>query len=250
MISFFSGLGYQLRGLRMAFRTPRLLMLGLARLLVVLALAAAASAAVLAYHSDILNALWTRPESAWLVWLWVLASWLLALLLVGVAAVCAYLVAQVLFAVVIMDLMSRITERMATGEVRSSPEASLGRQLAYLIGQEMPRAILPVLISLLVFVVGWLTPAGPIVAILSSLTAAVFLAWDNTDLVPARRMVPFKERFGLFVKTLPFHIGFGVWFLIPVANIVFLCFAPVGATLYQVEKRAEGATDAGNLQKP
>jgi len=249
MMSFFSGISYQLRGLQMALKTPRLLMLGLARLLVVLALAVAASAVVLAYHSDILNALWTRPESAWLVWLWVLVSWLLALLLVGVAAVCAYLLAQVLFAVVIMDLMSRITERMVTGEVLSTPEASLGRQLVYLISQEMPRAILPVLISLVVFVAGWFTPVGPFVALLSSLTAAVFLAWDNTDLVPARQMLPFAERFRRFTRTLPFHIGFGLWFLIPVANIVFLSFAPVGATLYQVATRTEGP-GAGNLQKP
>jgi CysZ protein len=62
----------------------------------------------------------------------------------------------------------------------------------------------------------------------------VFLAWDNTDLVPARRMVPFQERFRFLLKTLPFHLGFGLWFLIPVLNLLFLSFAPVGGTLYRV----------------
>jgi hypothetical protein len=44
-------------------------------------------------------------------WAWHLASWLLTLLLMGISAVAAYLLAQVLFAVFIMDLMSRITQR-------------------------------------------------------------------------------------------------------------------------------------------
>lgn len=239
MISFFSGLSYQWRGLRLALRTPRLLMLGLARLLMVVVLATAVSAAVLAYHGDILNAAWARPESVWLVWIWELLSWLLALLLVGIASVVAYLLAQVAFAVVIMDAMSRITERIATGQVVAPVQASVLRQFGYLISQEVPRSILPVLVSLLILALGWLTPLGPVVAVVSSVAAAAFLAWDNTDLVPARRMVPFSERFGRFTRTLPFHVGFGLWFLIPVANMVFLSFAPVGATLYQVARDAK-----------
>jgi CysZ protein len=236
MQSFFAGLTYQLRGLRLALKTPKLFLLGMARLAIVVLLAVAASTALLVYHSDILNALWARPESVWLVWIWEILSWLLALLLVGVASVLAYLVAQVAFAVVIMDLMSRITERIATGHVAEVAEASMLRQLGYLVSQEIPRSILPVLISLLVLTLGWLTPLGPFVAIVSSIFAAAFLAWDNTDLVPARRMLPFNTRFGMFMRSLPFHIGFGLWFLVPLANIVFLSFAPVGATLYQVSR--------------
>jgi CysZ protein len=36
---------------------------------------------------------------------------------------------------------------------------------------------------------------------------------------------------------LAFHLGFGLPFLIPVLNIVLLSFAPVGATLYFIEKQ-------------
>ncbi len=78
---------------------------------------------------------------------------------------------------------------------------------------------------------------GPLLAILSSCIAAVFLAWDNTDLVPARRLVSFKDRFSFLKKNLLFHLGFGLLFLIPVANILFLSFAPVGATIYHLEKK-------------
>ncbi len=241
MGSFFSGLAYQWRGLKLSLKTPRLLFLGLARLVIVMALAVAASAVLLMYHTEMLNAVWARPESAWLTWVWVVLSWLMAVLLVGVASLVAYLLAQIAFAVFIMDMMSRITERIATGQVAAPTEVSIARQLGYLVGQEIPRSILPVLISLMVLMLGWFTPLGPVLAVVSAVTAAAFLAWDNTDLVPARQMIPFKARFGLFLRTLPFHIGFGLWFLVPLANIVFLSFAPVGATLYQVS-RSEAST--------
>jgi CysZ protein len=49
-------------------------------------------------------------------------------------------------------------------------------------------------------------------------------------------MEPFKERFRRLTSTLPFHLGFGILFLIPLLNILFLSFAPVGATLYYIDK--------------
>jgi CysZ protein len=75
-----------------------------------------------------------------------------------------------------------------------------------------------------------------LITILSSGIAVIFLAWDNTDLTPARQLVPFKERFRSLRGSLLFHLGFGILFLIPVLNILFLSFAPVGATLYQIDK--------------
>jgi CysZ protein len=163
-------------------------------------------------------------------------SWILSLSLVALSTILSYLVSQILFSVIIMDYMSRITERMMAGRVDEPEKVPLLRQFGYLLKQEIPRATLPVLVVLLLLVPGWLTPLGPVVAIVSSGVAAVFLAWDNTDLVPARRLYPFKERFRLLLKSLPFHLGFGVLFLIPVLNIVFLSFAPVGATMYYTDK--------------
>ena len=106
----------------------------------------------------------------------------------------------------------------------------------FLLKQEIPRATVPVLLTLLLIIIGWVTPLGPVVTVLSSAIAVVFLAWDNTDLIPARRLVPFGERFRVLRRTLPFHLGFGVLFLIPFFNILFLSFAPVGATLYYIDK--------------
>ena len=102
--------------------------------------------------------------------------------------------------------------------------------------QEIPRTTIPVLLAIVLMLLGWLTPVGPFIAIFSSGVAAIFLAWDNTDLIPARRMDPFSRRFRFLLKTLPFHLGFGIPFLIPGLNLLLLSFAPVGATLYHLEK--------------
>lgn len=110
-----------------------------------------------------------------------------------------------------------------------------------LLRQEIPRTVIPVLIALVLLILGWLTPLAPVVTVISSLAAATFLAWDNTDLIPARRLEPFGERFKFLLKNLGFHLGFGLWFLIPGLNIIFLSFAPVGATLFYVE-RIDGVT--------
>ena len=114
-MDFLSGILYQFRGLKLALRSPKLLLLGLSRLIAVILLMVALTGLILYYHSAILNLLWSRPESVWLVWLWYLVSWMVTLLLIGFSGIFAYLIAQILFSVLIMDLMSRITESMITG---------------------------------------------------------------------------------------------------------------------------------------
>lgn len=246
-MTFLSGIAYNFRGLSLGIRTPKLLFLGLIRFFALMLLTILFGSLILAYRQDLLGMLWSMPESRWLIWLWYLVSWLLALLLLGASAVSGYLVSQVFFSVVIMDAMSRITEKMVTGQVIGPPEQSFFLLLLQLVRQEIPRAILPVTLLMLLLVVGWLTPAGPIISTLSSCLAVVFLAWDNTDLPSARRMVPFKQRVDFLLKTLPFHLGFGLPFLIPILNALLLSFAPVGATLYQVAKDAGNPVSSGTV---
>jgi len=232
----FNGITYNLRGFWLGIKTPKLLLLGLIRLAVVIIITVASASLIFLYHQEILNFIWVRPESRWIVWLWHLLSWMLFLFLVVLSSVFSYLVSQILFCVFIMDIMSRITERMVSGEEKEPGKKPFFSQLFYLIKQETPRAIVPVVLSLFILVLGWLTPLGPVVTILSSILAVTFLAWDNTDLVPARRFYPFKTRLKILFKNLPFHIGFGLLFLVPVLSIFFLSFAPIGATLYYLEK--------------
>ena len=234
-MKLFDGITYNIRGFWLGVKTPKLLMLGLIRLAVVIIITILFASLILVYHREILNLIWTRPESRWLLWLWHLLSWMLSLFLVVLSSVFSYLISQILFCVIIMDTMSIITERLASGQEKEPQKMPLLSRLFYLVKQEIPRTIVPVLLSLFIMGLGWLTPFGPLFTIFSSLIAAIFLAWDNTDLVPARRLYPFKTRFKFFYKNLPFHLGFGLLFLIPIASIFFLSFSPVGATLYYIE---------------
>ena len=53
--------------------------------------------------------------------------------------------------------MSRITERIIRGEATDAVGASILKSFAYLISQEIPRTILPVILSILLMMVGWRT---------------------------------------------------------------------------------------------
>ena len=175
-----------------------------------------------------------------MVYVWASVSWGLSFLVASMSVLISYLIAQVFFCVIIMDYMSRITERIYFGQSCANPDSTIFQTMMYLILQEIPRAIVPVILVLLLMLVGFLTPLGPVVAIISTILAAMFLAWDNTDLLPARKMFSFTQRFGLLKSNLFFHLGFGIWFLIPWVNILFLSFAPVGGTLFHLEKMGEG----------
>lgn len=236
-MSFYYGIKYNLKGVFFSLKTPKLLMLGILRFFVVLILTFFLSGLVLYFHDEILALIWKMPESGFLIYLWKAVAWILSFFLAAIAVVLAYLMSQILFCVFIMDYMSRITEVMVLGKNAEFEPDSWLVFFFYLIKQEIPRAIIPILISLLVMALGLFTPAGPLIVILSAITAAVFLAWDNTDLTPARQMLPFSQRFDFLKKNLMFHIGFGLLFLIPWLNIVFLSFAPVGATLYYIEHK-------------
>jgi CysZ protein len=235
-MKFFSGIAYNYRGLKLGLKTPVLLFWGLVRFAVIVFITVVSASLVFTYHHDILNLIWGRPEGSLIVWLWHLVSWLVALLLVGLSAVVAFLISQLLFSVLIMDAMSRITERKVTGQEKEAPQMPWLKYFFYLLKQEIPRAVIPVLIALVLMVFGWLTPLSPVLTFISSLAVVIFLAWDNTDLIPARRLEPFSRRFKFLRKNLGFHLGFGLWFLIPGLNIIFLSFAPVGATLFHIER--------------
>ncbi|MDF1592542.1 MAG: EI24 domain-containing protein [Desulfobacterales bacterium] len=230
-----NGIKFNLKGLWMGLKTPKLLVLGLVRFVAVVILTGLGVGLLLFYHQEIMNLLWAKPESLWILWLWHLLSWIFTGVLVALAAIISYLVSQILFNAIIMDYMSRITEQMISGRAKEPAGVPIWQQFLFLIWQEIPRAVLPVLLSLVLMALGWLTPLGPVFTIIGPAVAVIFIAWDNTDIIPARRREPFKKRFVCLLKTIPFHLGFGLLFLVPVLNLVLLSFAPVGATLYTLQ---------------
>ncbi len=230
---------YNIKGFLFALKSPKLFILGMLRFTIVLLLTFVCLGMVLYWHDNLLNMIWIMPENSWLIYLWKIVSWLLFLVLGIISMVFAYIIAQLFFCVFIMDYMSRITEAMVLGKRPQTPNESWFLIFIYLIKQEIPRAIIPILISFVIMFLSLVTPIGPVIIVVSSICAALFLAWDNTDLVPARRMYSFKERLEFLKKNLMFHIGFGLLFLIPWVNILFLSFAPVGATLYYLDQETK-----------
>jgi len=242
-MNLLSGFAYNYKGLKLGLKTPILLFLGLVRFLVIVILTVVSAALILEHHNEIMSLLWIKPESNWIVWIWYVVSWLLTALLMGLSAVISFLIAQILFSVMIMDTMSRITEQRVFGREKEAKRMSWFKYFFYLLKQEIPRAVIPVMITIALMVMGWLTPLSPVTTIISALVAGIFLAWDNTDLIPARRFESFGARFKFLLKNIGFHLGFGLWFLIPVLNILFLSFAPVGATLFYIERIDAGTQD-------
>ncbi|MFO8084133.1 MAG: EI24 domain-containing protein [Desulfobacterales bacterium] len=238
-MGFFDGIKYNFKGLKLGLKSPKLLFYGLVRFVLIAILAVVSAILVFQFYQDIFSMIWNRPESLWIVWLWHLLSWLVGLLLFAMAAMLAYLVGQVAFAVWIMDMMAQTTERIVTGKFTEAAHSSFFLQFFHLIKQEIPRTIFPIALITMLMVFGWFTPLGPILTFIMPVITALFLAWDNTDLIPARQLVPFRKRLDLLKKNLLFHMGFGLLFLIPVANILFLSFAPVGGALYHIESKKE-----------
>ena len=231
-MTFVDCITHNFKGLWLGLKHPKLLLLGLIRFCILFSLTLVSILLVLLYHGAIMALIWAQPESSWLLGLWYLVSWIIALVTMVLSAILAYLLAQIIFCVFIMDLISRTTERIITGSVEEPDQKPWFKQFLYLLSQEVPRAILPILLMLLLAALGWLTPFGPVITVIASLVAVIFLAWDNSDLLPARRATPFNQRFRYLITNIGFHLGFGLPFLIPFLNILLISFAPVGATIY------------------
>ncbi|MHC4459505.1 MAG: EI24 domain-containing protein, partial [Planctomycetota bacterium] len=62
-MNLFKGIVYNLRGVKLSLKTPRLLILGLTRLVVVVFITILSASLILLYHQEILNLIWSKPES-------------------------------------------------------------------------------------------------------------------------------------------------------------------------------------------
>jgi len=134
-MSFFDGVIYNLRGLRWAMKSPKLLMLGLTRFFAVILLTVICGSIIIAYHQEILSVLWSKPQTDWLILIWHLLSWIVSLSLFGLAAILSYLAAQILFGAIIMDDLRIKKERQSQekGKRDKSKEILSGKSLIFLL---------------------------------------------------------------------------------------------------------------------
>ncbi|MCA1787039.1 MAG: hypothetical protein LC657_13785, partial [Desulfobacteraceae bacterium] len=89
-MDFFRGIQYNIQGMTLSLRHPKLLWLGLLRFAVILMLTVLLSGMILLNHDAILSGIWALPESGFLVYVWHLVSWLLSMVLAAISVVVAY----------------------------------------------------------------------------------------------------------------------------------------------------------------
>ena len=65
MTNLLRGIGYNFRGLKLGLKTPSLLALGMARLVIILLLTVVAIALILTRYEQITESMWARPHSLW-----------------------------------------------------------------------------------------------------------------------------------------------------------------------------------------
>ncbi len=208
-----------------------LLLWGLSRFLLILGLTVVFTWLAVSYNHEIFGLIWQRPETGWARHLWTLLLWLFTLKLIILGTILAYIVSQGVFGALIADHMSQLTQRALGFETRPSSMGGL-KHMVFIVKQEIPRVFVPVLPSVSVMILGWMIPFGFVPVILSGLVTSAFLAWDYTDLVPARELWTFSQRWAFFKKNLLGHIVLGLPFLIPFLNIFLLSLGPVSGTIF------------------
>ncbi len=69
-MNLFSGIKYNMKGLSLGLKTPKLLLLGIIRFMVVIIITILSAGLILVYHQEIINLMWSKPASHWIIWLW------------------------------------------------------------------------------------------------------------------------------------------------------------------------------------
>lgn len=218
--------------LKLLKKRKTLIFWGGVRFIIILVLFVVFSLIAFAYNDPLLEYIWERPESIIMLVIWKITLILFTAVLLFIAAIFSYIISQILFGVLIADYMSYVTEYELTTKVSNGAPLFSFNYLFFLIRQEIPRGFLPLIISSGLMILGWLLPLGFAWVFISSLVSGALVAWDYTDLVPARMLMPFGERFSLFKKTFLGHVIFGLPFLVPFLNVIFFSIGPVAGTIF------------------
>lgn len=217
------------------------------RFLILIAFIVIFSWVALSYNDTFLNYIWEKPSKILLTLVWYIVLIFSTIILLFAGAILAYIISQILFGILIADYMSALAEQIITGKQSEEKISFSLTYLIYLIRQEIPRTLFPLILSTSFMVFGWLLPLNFIWVILSSFLSCALMAWDYTDLVPARRSMPFKERLHMFKSNFVGHIVFGLPFLIPFVNVIFLSLAPISGTVFFLKEIESGPKHNSNV---
>lgn len=66
-MNLISGIKYNMKGLSLGLKTPKLLLLGIIRFMVVIIITILSAGLILVYHQEIINLMWSKPASHWII---------------------------------------------------------------------------------------------------------------------------------------------------------------------------------------
>jgi uncharacterized protein involved in cysteine biosynthesis len=169
--------------------------------------------------------LYARPEGPW----YALGLYMLCKALLYVAVIVLTLVAAMLVmniaAAPVYDRISAAVERDLTG--REPPPLGLAGNLRVIL-VELKKVVLILGISILLLCI-------PGLNVVSTLSAAFLVGWDFFDYPVARRGWTLGQRLRLVTREFWAVLGFGLWLVIPFAQVVMVPLAVAGGTMLNLD---------------
>lgn len=131
--------------------------------------------------------------------------------------------------------LSEELEKRQTGQV-TIVEVGVARDIGRAILYELKKLVLSLLVGLPLFVLGFVPPVAAIATPLSIALADTIVCLDFLDSALERRRLRFREKLGVFVRTLPASASFGLVCLglvsIPLVNLVAIPVCVAAGTLF------------------
>jgi len=168
--------------------------------------------------------LFAQPEAWWMLALWYVARFFLTVAIVILGALTGLVVVSIV-AAPLYEMVSVAVERDFTGELVH--EMTFLQSIG-LIGEEVKKALFILIFPILFLLV-------PGLNVLSSVIAAFLIGWDFSDYPLARRGMAFRERLSFVTAEGWAVLGFGIWLVLPVVQIILMPLAIPGGTLLNLE---------------
>ena len=189
------------------------------------------------FYADIVNWIWSKPESWFMQGLWYLL-YVFVLIVVVLMGYMVFFVLQGLLAAPFNDALSERVERLAYGQATPKPPsiAEVFGTMGSAVGHELIKLSIWIGLMIPTLLVNFVPGVGAVVSSIGGfLITARFLAYDYLDFSMARRRWRFSEKWRVLRANRALTFGFGsgvaLLLLVPVFGLLCLPMAAIGGTL-------------------
>ena len=183
------------------------------------------------YYGDQLFSwvMFSKPQAWWWLPVYYFVKILLYLAVFMICLLSSLLIVNIISSP-IYEIVSVAVER----EIMGSKVVEIGiLESIGLIGEEIKKVLFILGVSILLLFI-------PGINVISFIITAFLVGWNFYDYPLARRGWSFKERFSFVMKDCWAVMGFGLWLLIPLLQVVLFPLAVVGGTMLSLDSIKEG----------